>query len=298
MADSSFGYTDPSFPPPDTDAGDAPIIIYGYTPNLVLCILGIVLFTIAFVAHLFQVLRYRIWSFLPLTVACVLEIVGYVFRSLSSKVNPYRVVYFVVQYFFIVTAPVLVSASIYVCLTHFLSWADKSESNFSRSWFLGKKFILWTFITIDVITTIIQVAGAALIGVAESNQDDSATANNILLVGLAIQCFAFLVYLLLLSIVTVKMLKSQVLKERIKQRKPPFILILWLSSILVYLRTLFRLIETSEGVYGKLSTHEAYFGGLEFAPMVVAVWLLAIWHPGRWPSNFKREEMRLSKQGA
>ena len=137
-----------------------------------------------------------------------------------------------------------------------------------------------------------QVAGAALIGVAASNRRDPTTANNILLAGLAIQSAAFFIYLILLSVVISTIFRSPVLKEKIRQRKSPFILVLSIASILVFLRTLFRLIETSEGIYGKLSTHEAYFGGLEFAPMVVAIWLLAIWHPGRWMTNSRREERK------
>jgi hypothetical protein len=54
------------------------------------------------------------------------------------------------------------------------------------------------------------------------------------------------------------------------------------ASVLVFLRLLFRLAETAQGVFGYLMEHEAFFGALEFAPVVVAVWILAIWHPGRW----------------
>ena len=35
-----------------------------------------------------------------------MEIVGYVARILSSRRDPYNVIYFVIQYFFIVVAPV------------------------------------------------------------------------------------------------------------------------------------------------------------------------------------------------
>ncbi|KAH8589311.1 RTA1 like protein-domain-containing protein [Bisporella sp. PMI_857] len=286
---SAYGYTDPSFPPPDLDAGDASIIIYGYTPNFVLCILGLVLFTLASLLHGIQVIIYRLWSFTPLTVSCILEVVGYAFRSLSARKNPYRVTYFVVQYFMIVTAPVLVSASIYVCPTRLMSWAAAAGTSFGNCWFMRRKFILWFFISVDVVTTIIQVAGAAMIGAAESNGKDSTTANNILLSGLAIQCAAFLVFLALFSVIIGKIFKNSLLEEKMKERRSPFIFVLALASVLVFMRTLFRLIETSEGVYGYLSTHEAYFGGLEFAPMVIAVWQLALWHPDRWPTNFKRE---------
>tara|TARA_R110002003_G_scaffold112_13_gene9671 strand:- start:20247 stop:20501 length:255 start_codon:yes stop_codon:yes gene_type:complete len=53
------------------------------------------------------------------------------------------------------------------------------------------------------------------------------------------------------------------------------------SVMFFYLRVCFRLSETSEGLFGKLNTHEVYFGTLEFMPVVLAVWLLAAWHPGR-----------------
>lgn len=104
--------------------------------------------------------RYRLWSFTPLTISCLLEVIGYIFRSFSSRKNPYRVTYFVVQYFLIVTAPVLVSASIYVCLTRLIAWAEEEEAcgtsvvSVRGRWWMRKKFILWTFITIDVVTTI------------------------------------------------------------------------------------------------------------------------------------------------
>ena len=54
-----------------------------------------------------------------------------------------------------------------------------------------------------------------------------------------------------------------------------------MATALVYLRTCFRLAETAEGVFGNLSTHEVYFGCLEFAPVVIAVGLFNAWHPGR-----------------
>jgi len=47
----------------------------------------------------------------------VQEVVGYIFRCLSARVNPYKVSYFVVQYFFIVVAPVFFAAGIYTVLS-------------------------------------------------------------------------------------------------------------------------------------------------------------------------------------
>lgn len=70
------------------------------------------------------------------------------------------------------------------------------------------------------------------------------------------------------------------------------------ASLLIYLRTIFRLAETSQGVFGYLSTHQVFFGVLEFAPVVLAVWILAVWHPGRWlpqhnlPDHIMKEKLK------
>lgn len=53
------------------------------------------------------------------------------------------------------------------------------------------------------------------------------------------------------------------------------------SALFVFLRTLFRLAETAQGIFGQLSTHEAYFTGLEFVPVVLALGLWAAVPLGR-----------------
>lgn len=53
------------------------------------------------------------------------------------------------------------------------------------------------------------------------------------------------------------------------------------ATLCVYLRTCFRLAETAQGVKKYLFTHEAFFAGLEFAPIAGAVVLFNGWHPGR-----------------
>ena len=73
--------------------------------------------------------------------------IGYVFRALSSRHDPYNVIDFVVQYFMIVTAPVFISASIYVCLTKLMRRAERDEgfrwdSGMMGRWWLKSRVIL------------------------------------------------------------------------------------------------------------------------------------------------------------
>jgi hypothetical protein len=155
---------------------------------------------------------------------------------------------------------------------------------------LKPRVILWTFVAFDVVTTVVQIAGAAMIGNAESKLKSPEVANDIVLAGLAVQTFAFTCFLVLFGVLTVAMIRDRELGPRLG-RIGPFIVALEVASILVYLRTIFRLVETSEGVFGYLMTHEAFFGGLEFTPIIIAVSILAILHPGRLVSGSKERDI-------
>jgi hypothetical protein len=126
----------------------------------------------------------------------------------------------------------------------------------------------------------VQIAGAGFIGSRESKDEDPKAANDILLAGLAIQSFFFLVYLGILLMFMLAICNGPRLSTTFRKTRG-FIGALEVSSLLVFLSTLFTLAETSQGVFGYLSSHEALFGALEFALMVLAMAILAIWHPGR-----------------
>jgi len=198
------------------------------------------------------------------------EIVGYVFRCFSAKKNPYKVSYFVVQYFFIVVAPVFFAAAIYTVLSILINVTGRQYAP------IKPKLILWIFITCDVIATIVQILGAALIGVAASNRRDTTPPNNILLGGLAFQAFTFLIFIVLFAMFVFRA-RSALFQHVSKS----FYIAFGAAVMLFYLRVCFRLSETSEGLYGKLNTNEVFFGTLEFMPVVLATWVLATFYPGR-----------------
>ena len=129
-----------------------------------------------------------------------------------------------------------------------------------------------------------QIAGAALIGSAESNHKDPTTPNNILLAGLAIQVFAFGVFLVLLCITIwrSRLHQSEANPWPSSKQAQLMLLALLTASLLVELRTIFRLIETAQGVFGYLSSHEPFFGCLEYLPVILAVTILAVVHPGAY----------------
>jgi hypothetical protein len=247
--------------------------INSYTPIFALALFATVIFLLSFLTHTYQVWRYRSWYFTTVPVALILEVVGYIFRTLSAHVDPYRLIFFILQYFFIVTAPVLLSAGIYTILSVMINRVGRQYSPLPPNWILG------VFITCDTVATIVQITGAALVGSRYSNDEDPTSANYILLSGLAFQVFTFLVFITITTLFLYRCLRDKILTQGRKMYV--FIAAFLLATLLVYLRTCFRLAETSQGLEENLSTHEVYFACLEFAPIAGAVLLFNIWHPGR-----------------
>lgn len=90
-----------------------------YTPSVALCALALVLFALGLIGHIWLLRKYRTWYFSTIVIGTIFEIVGYIARTFSSKKDPYSVIYFVIQYFFIVTAPVRIYLPFKVVLTVF-----------------------------------------------------------------------------------------------------------------------------------------------------------------------------------
>ncbi|KAL4875427.1 RTA1-domain-containing protein [Aspergillus karnatakaensis] len=265
----SLGYVDPDFPPPGGE-NNTSVIIYGYRPSIAVAAFAASWFFIHLLTHTAQTIRYRSWWWLTFSTGLVFEIIGYIARSLSAEKNPYNLIYYILQYFFIVTAPVFLAAGIYTILSALIARLGHKYS------LLRPTFILAFFITSDAISTIVQVAGAALIGVRQSRNEDPSTANHILLAGLAYQVFAMSIFVLLAGIFEFRARRA--IKEF---GLGIFCLVFSVSMLMVYMRTIFRLIETAEGLGGGLSTNEVYFACLEMAPIALVALLFCTWHPGR-----------------
>ncbi|OCF36469.1 hypothetical protein I317_04724 [Kwoniella heveanensis CBS 569] len=292
---SGITYKGPINPNPKDD--EAGIIIYGYVPSLALGIIGIITFVLVAAGHAFWFLspkgrvRGRRWFHGLLFIGALMEIGGYAARLASHK-RPFVISSFIAQYFLIVVAPVLFSAAIYLSL----SLAARGFEGGERLLVIRPKMVLAFFVSADVICTVIQVVGAALIGSSESAQvrgkPSSITpeqANDILLAGLAVQCFSFTCFLLILLVAIYRSSRrtagSNSYAFNSASHHPKLRSFLWVilaTGLLILLRTTFRLAETGQGFFGFASTHESLFGTLEYLPVILALAIWAIFPPARF----------------
>lgn len=132
-------------------------------------------------------------------------------------------------------------------------------------------------------------------GVSQSALSDSRVppltpkqANDILIAGLVVQVFFFSIFLgLLLSFIIryiptllraihghhVHSNKGFSISKREARKDVAFVSILTTSSILIYIRTLFRLSEAAPGPLSAAMQNEDLFAGLETAPVIAAIGL-------------------------
>ena len=59
-----------------------------------------------------------------------------------------------------------------------------------------------------------------------------------------------------------------------------FLVAMGLSTFCIFIRSIYRVAELSEGWEGDLIQNQRLFIGFEGAMVVVAVWVLNVWHPG------------------
>ncbi|KWU43223.1 hypothetical protein RHOSPDRAFT_19892 [Rhodotorula sp. JG-1b] len=267
---------------------ESAIAIYGYIPSRALATIALITFGLALLNHVVHLIRLRgtrVFQGL-LVFGCACEIVGYANR-LFAHYHPFIINYYIVSYFFrkadrsrqppaVVVSPVFFQGAFYMALATALRRLDHHGSTLLR---FEPRILVAAMVISDVVTTIIQVVGAALIGVAEAatysasrtSSLSSSQANDILLAGLAIQTASFLAFLILLALCIFRSHRTFSAAHLPRQ----FSTTLFLASLLVFLRTTFRLAETAQGVFGAASRSEALFGCLEYLPVILAISLFA-----------------------
>ncbi|TKA52154.1 hypothetical protein B0A53_04998 [Rhodotorula sp. CCFEE 5036] len=225
---------------------ESAVALYGYIPSRALATIALITFGLALLNHVVHLIRLR-----------------------GTRVFQGLIV-------FVVVSPVFFQGAFYLALGTALRRLDHHGSTLLR---FEPRILVAAMVISDVVTTIIQVVGAALIGVAEAatysasrtSSLSSSQANDILLAGLAIQTASFLAFLILLALCIFRSHRTFSAAHLPRQ----FSTTLFLASLLVFLRTTFRLAETAQGVFGVASRSEALFGCLEYLPVILAISLFA-----------------------
>jgi hypothetical protein len=177
---------------------------------------------------------------------------------------------------FIVSILTILLAPIFLALINYIVVAKFIRSTGKRILYISPSIISYIFFASDFAGLIVQGIGGSILASAKT-QSAYNLGSSITLIGLAIQVGFFTIFNFL-------MLKSAFGKDfRLYDRdelKTPF-RVLFITSILIYVRNIFRLVEYAVPSGSYIPTHEWLYFSFESAPILSACFIYGIWSFGR-----------------
>ncbi|CAG7917462.1 unnamed protein product [Penicillium olsonii] len=239
---------------------------YGYQPSLGAGIAYCTLFGLSMILHTVQFTWKRTWWASVFSVGCLVEVIGWAGRTWSSKC-PYNSTAFLMQISTLIIG-------IYVLLGRFIQLLGRESS------FLKPSLYLWIFCTCDVISLVVQAIGGGMAsGEANKVGGDTATGTHIMVAGIVFQMFSITIFMVC-AIDFIRRVMRRRLLQTVTGSVVPLFAAMILSIICIYIRSIYRTIELSQGWSGYLITHESYFIALDGAMMIVSVAIFNVLHPG------------------
>ncbi|KAK7955016.1 RTM1-like protein [Apiospora saccharicola] len=252
--------------------------VWLFEPSLPLAIVGTVVYTLVtiWISHL-TCYKYKAWYFVSVPIGGLCQVTGYAMRAYSTQ-HHQDIGVFASSTSLIILAPILISAGNYVLIGRLIRAVLPPERH--RIFKVPAQRLTQVYVSFDVVCMCIQSSGASLAsGVGWVGQlADIGT--NILLAGLALQVFAFSTYLCIL-------VRFYYLSRSLEvPTSPPgwlnVLKAVFISSILILIRCVFRMVEFAEGNDGYTLRHEWVFWVFEALLMVFALLVFCVWFPSKY----------------
>ncbi|KAI1451286.1 RTA1-domain-containing protein [Annulohypoxylon moriforme] len=250
---------------------------YHYDPSVAAAVIFALVFSVAVLRHIQLLSKNKTWYFIPFVIGCLFEAGGYIARIVSAKQTPdWALMPYVIQNLLTLLGPTFFAASIYMILGRLIRFLEADSYSMIRTRWLTKFFLLG-----DILSFFGQSGGGAMLAMAktQSNQDFG---NKIILLGLAIQVIFFGFFIIVTIVFHVRIAKGPTMKS-LSTTAPwqMFLYELYFTSILIMIRSVFRMIEYSQGNDGSLLQSEAYGYVLDALLMAVVTACFSFFHPSR-----------------
>ncbi|KAK9484183.1 RTA1 like protein-domain-containing protein [Lipomyces starkeyi] len=245
--------------------------VWHYVPSIAASIIFFLLFLSATSFHFWKIWKLKSRMMLAFTIGGVLEFIGYVVRA-SAYNNTDRLMPFCIQSMFLLVGPILFTASVYMVLGRIIRKVGAEHHSLIRVNWLTK-----TFVISDVATFCIQGGGAGMLVV-------SSLANIgkiIVIAGLILQVLGFCLF-----IVTSMVFQMRISRYPTRESVDPavqwkkYLYSLYAVSVLITVRSLFRVVEYIMGQNGYLMSHEWCLYTFDGVPMLFCMVIFGIWYPG------------------
>jgi len=272
-------------------------LFYGYIPSLPATVVFSVLFFISTTIHLGQALRYKMWYLLfTVVTAGNLEVAGWASRT-YSHFFPGKLMPYLIQTVTTINAPTPLVAAYFIILAEIIRRLGPCYSR------LRPKMYTIVFLTADVVALTVQGVGGTIAAIAAGNNKNPEMGGRIMLGGIVFQMIAITIYMILAVEFVFRYLSDKPFQR--PDNEPPtgnyfmdkkmkaMLSGCVFSSLAIYVRSVYRTIELTDGWEGRIITTELYFNTMDGAMILLAMYSLNFFHPGRLlgpPTSLKKVE--------
>ncbi|KAF8148357.1 RTA1 like protein-domain-containing protein [Mycena galopus ATCC 62051] len=256
-----------SLPPPSQ---------YGYTPHEYVGIIFIVVFGLSTVLHVGQGIYYRMWWLFPTACLCgVGEVIGWAGR-LWSSISPTLHDPFMMQIVSLVVSPTPLLAVNFVLLGWITIQLGPCYSRLDTI----------IFVSTDIIALLVQAAGGSIAASAATPARTQVGAH-IMLGGILFQFVAMIIYCCLAADFLLRYAYNRPIHTRTTDRPildsatKRMIQAIALSTLVLFIRSIYRIIELASGWHSSFMLNELYFNVCDGMMVALACVVMNVWHPGR-----------------
>ncbi|KAK7416629.1 hypothetical protein QQX98_005100 [Neonectria punicea] len=273
----------------DPDYKDAQFAFYRYEPSLGAAVVFTIIFVVTTILHTFQMIKTKTWYLIAFVLGGACEILGFIGRAIGAneEAGCWTLPPYILQSTFILIGPALMAASIYMVLARIIVLTDGQQYALIKRRFLTKIFVAG-----DVLALILQAQGGGLMSMAGPDNNFMEMGEIIIIVGLFIQLACFGTFVVVSAVFHRRMNRAptpKALQTEIRWRD--YLRTLYVASGLIWVRSLFRVIEYLEGNDGYLISHEVYI--YVFDALLIATTMLWMnwYHPGEIGLLLRGEEI-------
>ncbi|EMR69789.1 putative rta1 domain protein [Eutypa lata UCREL1] len=218
--------------------------------------------------------RTRTWYLTALVIGALCETIGYAGRIVSASEEPgcWTLGPFITQNILILVAPTFMAASIYMILGRIIVLTDGERYSLIKRRWLTK-----IFVSGDAVSLLLQASGGGLMSIGESLLD---IGENTITGGLFVQLAFFGFFVAVSAIFHRRMSRRPTSQARYPLvRWRSYLTTLYVTSALIWVRSVFRVIEYIQGNDGYLMTTEAFVFVFDGLLMLGALTWMNWFHP-------------------
>ncbi|KAI8357295.1 RTA1 like protein-domain-containing protein [Blakeslea trispora] len=268
-----------------------PIDLFHYIPNLPLAIVCTILFSVFFFYLTYRVKRSRSPRFLYILGATsLMECIGFAIRiKVRSEIS---IGSYAIMTLLLLLPPNALALVNYKCAGEIIRLSNANPKYF----FLKPKFVTWFFFASDVFAFVMQGAGGGL--QATGDVDLSKMGSKITLIGLAVQLLFFGSF----AVITVYLDRKPEYDYKIEgqdQPKKKLILCLYITTALLYIRAIYRIVEYAGGYDGPVASAEWAFYVFDSLVLLLSFLCYSVLYIGKYlPKRGDEYHSSVRQEGA